>query len=101
VQVVRQEIINCSLQMTGMAHHKILLHVYGKTIGSCALRRFIVDLHVLRGSYELLDRLETTSTIFRDIMRSMMEKAKTQDAKVVWDCMISAGHIEQDEMSPR
>ena len=100
VQVVRQEIINCSLQMDEMAHHKILLHVYGKTIGSCALRRFIIDLYVLRGSYELLDKLETTSTIFRDIMRSMMEKAKTQDVKAVWDCMISAGHIEQDEMSP-
>ncbi|KAB2102583.1 hypothetical protein AG0111_0g9091 [Alternaria gaisen] len=97
LQVVRQEIIECSLRMTDKSRHQLMLVAYQKTTRSCALRRLFVDLFALQTNYDALKMAETPGCIFRNFVQCLMDRMKAQGEQDVWSFMSAAGHIEQIE----
>jgi len=97
LQVVRQDIVECSLKMTDKARHQLMLVAYQKTTRPCALRRLVVDLFALQSKSDALKPVETPGIVLRDLMKCLMDRVEAQSEQDVWSLTSAAGHIERIE----
>jgi len=97
VQAVRKEIIKCSLDISDASRNRLLAHVYKSTHDRWALRKFFIDLHILRNRHIRAQMREAPKVIIHDLIHRLLERSRALRDEDVWSFMSDEEHIEQDE----
>ncbi|KAG9192633.1 hypothetical protein G6011_11367 [Alternaria panax] len=98
MKILREEIIQCSFNMTVESREKLVITAYQKTGQPCDLRKFLIELYALQNEPASFFRKAAPPEVYVDILACLLEKARAQNDKHVWSSMSAAGYIEQGEV---